>query len=39
MTNPPKKKGTAFESAVVAHIIAAGFPARRVALAGSADPS
>ena len=28
MTNPPKKKGTAFESAVVAHITEAGFPAQ-----------
>ena len=37
VTNPPKKKGTAFESALVAHIEAAGFPARRVALTGSAD--
>ena len=37
MTNPPKKKGTAFESAVVAHIQEHGFPARRVTLHGSAD--
>lgn len=37
MTNPSKAKGTAFESALVAHIEAAGFPARRVALAGAAD--
>lgn len=37
MANPPKRKGTAFESAVVAHIEAHGLPARRVALAGSAD--
>lgn len=37
--NKPKAKGTRFESALVEHIIAAGFPARRVALAGSADPS
>lgn len=36
-TNGPKKKGTAFETALVDHINAAGFPARRVALAGSAD--
>ena len=35
--NPPKKKGTAFESALVAHIEAAGFPARRVALNGARD--
>lgn len=32
MANPPKRKGTAFESAVVAHIEAHGLPARRVAL-------
>jgi len=37
MTNPPKKKGTAFESAVVTHILEAGFPAIRVALKGAAD--
>ena len=37
MTNAPKAKGTKFESAVVAHIIEAGFPARRVALTGAAD--
>lgn len=37
MANPPKAKGTRFESAVVAHIIEAGVLARRVALAGTAD--
>ncbi len=37
MANPSKRKGTAFESALVAHIEAAGFHARRVALAGAAD--
>lgn len=37
MTNPPRKKGTAFESALVAHIEAAGFPARRVTLHGAHD--
>lgn len=37
MTNPPKKKGTAFESALVAHIVAAGLDARRVALTGAHD--
>lgn len=37
MANPPKRKGTAFESAVVAHILDYGLPARRVALAGAAD--
>lgn len=37
MTNPPKRKGTAFESAVVAHILEYGLPARRVALSGAAD--
>lgn len=37
MANPPKAKGTKFESAVVAHIVAHGLPARRVALSGAAD--
>lgn len=37
MANPPKKKGTAFETALVAHILDAGFPAIRVALKGAAD--
>lgn len=37
MANPPKRKGTKFESAVVAHILDYGLPARRVALAGAAD--
>ena len=36
--NPSKTKGTAFESAVVAHLKSSGFPyAERRALAGSAD--
>lgn len=37
MSNPPRAKGTKFESAVVAHILDYGLPARRVALAGAAD--
>lgn len=37
MTNPPKKKGTAFETALVAHIVAAGLDARRVPLTGAHD--
>lgn len=37
MTNPPRKKGTSFESALVGHITAAGFPARRVTLHGNKD--
>lgn len=35
--NAPKKKGTKFESALVAHILAAGLDARRVALTGAHD--
>lgn len=37
MSNSSKQKGTAFESALVAHIEAAGFPARRVTLHGAND--
>lgn len=37
MTNPPRQKGTKFESALVAHILAAGLDARRVALTGAHD--
>lgn len=37
MTNPPKKKGSAFETALVDHIRAAGLDARRVALNGAHD--
>lgn len=37
MTNPPKAKGTRFESALVEHMTAAGFNARRVVLHGISD--
>ena len=37
MSNPAKRKGTAFESAVVAHLKAQGIPARRVAQTGAVD--
>lgn len=37
MTNPPKKKGTAWETAVVNFLTACGLLARRRALTGSND--
>jgi hypothetical protein len=37
MTNPPKQRGTAAETAVVRAATAHGIPARRVALAGNKD--
>lgn len=37
MTNPPKQRGTAAETAVVKAAHAHGIPARRVALAGNQD--